>query len=106
MSKLHEQKPVEAKVTEWLLKMGWTPKTAEDLKPYNRLQMNAVIEPILVEKVMELNSIKKQTATSAVEVLLNNLRNQSPIEGNENFLNQLIANSLPSSLIVFSLHVD
>ena len=90
MSKLHEQKPVEAKVTEWLLKMGWTPKTAEDLKPYNRLQMNAVIEPILVEKVMELNSIKKQTATSAVEVLLNNLRNQSPIEGNENFLNQLV----------------
>lgn len=90
MSKLHEQKPVEAKVTEWLSKMGWTPKTAENLKPYNRIQMNAVIEPILVEKVMELNSIKKQTATSAVEVLLNNLRNQSPIEGNENFLNQLV----------------
>lgn len=90
MSKLHEQKPVEAKVTEWLSKMGWTPKTAEDLKPYNRLQMNAVIEPILVEKVMVLNSIKKQAATSAVEVLLNNLRNQSPIEGNENFLNQLV----------------
>ena len=90
MSKLHEQKPVEAKVTEWLSKMGWTPKTAEDLKPYNRLLMNAVIEPILVEKVKALNSIKESTAKSAVEVLLNNLRNQSPIEGNENFLNQLV----------------
>ena len=59
MSKLHEQKPVEAKVTEWLSKMGWTPKTAEELKPYNRLQMNAVIEPILVEKVIALNGIKE-----------------------------------------------
>lgn len=90
MSKLHEQKPVEAKVTEWLSKMGWMPKTVEELKPYNRLQMNAVIEPILVEKVMVLNSIKKQAATSAVEVLLSNLRNSSPIEGNESFLNQLV----------------
>lgn len=90
MSKLHEQKPVEAKVTEWLSKMGWTPKTAEELKPYNRLQMNAVIEPILVEKVMALNGIKEPAAKSAVEVLLNNLRNQSPIEGNESFLNQLV----------------
>ena len=90
MSKLHEQIPVEAKVTEWLSKMGWTLKTADDLKPYNRLQMNAVIEPILVEKVMALNGIKKTAAMSAVEILLNNLRNPSPIEGNENFLNQLV----------------
>lgn len=90
MSKLHEQIPVEAKVTEWLSKMGWTLKTAEDLKPYNRLQMNAVIEPILVEKVMALNGIKKNAAKQAVDMLLNNLRNPSPIEGNENFLNQLV----------------
>jgi len=90
MAKLHENIPVEAKVTGWLSKMGWILQSADDLKPYNRLQMNAVIEPILVEKVMVLNSIKKQAATSAVEVLLNNLRNQSPIEGNENFLNQLV----------------
>ena len=90
MSKLHENIPVEVKVTEWLSKMGWMPKTVEELKPYNRLQMNAVIEPILVEKVVELNSIKKQAATSAVEVLLSNLRNSSPIEGNESFLNQLV----------------
>ena len=66
MSKLHEQKPVEAKVTEWLSKMGWTLQSAEDLKPYNRLQMNAVIEPILVEKVMALNGINESAANSAV----------------------------------------
>ena len=90
MSKLHENKPVEAKVTEWLSKMGWTLQSAEDLKPYNRLQMNAVIEPILVEKVMALNTIKKSEAEAAVTLLLNNLRSQIPIEGNENFLNQLV----------------
>ena len=90
MSKLHEQKPVEAKVTEWLSKMGWTPKTAEELKPFNRLQMNAVIEPILVEKVMALNDIKEKAAVAAVDLLLNNLRNPTPIEGNEIFLNQLV----------------
>ena len=90
MSKLHENIPVEAKVTEWLSKMGWTLQSAEDLKPYNRLQMNAVIEPILVEKVMALNGIKKSEAEAAVALLLNNLRSQIPIEGNENFLNQLV----------------
>ncbi|MBQ9666107.1 MAG: HsdR family type I site-specific deoxyribonuclease [Bacteroidaceae bacterium] len=90
MSKLHENIPVEAKVTEWLSKMGWTLQSAEDLKPYNRLQMNAVIEPILVEKVTVLNGIKQSVAETAVEMLLNNLRSQSPIEGNENFLNQLV----------------
>ena len=90
MSKLHENIPVEAKVTEWLSKMGWTLQTVDDLKPYNRLQMNAVIEPILVEKVMGLNAIKKSEAEAAVTLLLNNLRNPIPIEGNENFLNQLV----------------
>ena len=90
MPTLHEKIPVEEKVTEWLSKMGWTLQTAEDLKPYNRLQMNAVIEPILVEKVMALNGIKEKAAKQAVDMLLNNLRNPSPIEGNENFLNQLV----------------
>ena len=90
MSKLHENIPVEKKVTEWLSKMGWTLQTVDDLKSYNRLQMNAVIEPILVEKVMALNAIKKSEAEAAVTLLLNNLRNQIPIEGNENFLNQLV----------------
>ena len=66
MSKLHENIPVEAKVTEWLSKMGWTLQTVDDLKPYNRLQMNAVIDPILVEKVMALNAIKKSDMEATV----------------------------------------
>lgn len=33
MSELHEDIPVEAKVTEWLSKMGWTLQSAEELKP-------------------------------------------------------------------------
>ena len=89
MSKLSESKSVESKVTEWLSQIGWEYRSVEDLKQYNRLQTNAVVEPILVEKVMELNGISQQAAKSAVDTLLNNLRNPIPIEGNENFLNQL-----------------
>ena len=89
MAKLSESKSVESKVSEWLSQMGWEYRSAEDLKQYNRLQTNAVIEPILVEKVMELNGISQQAAKSAVETLLNNLRNPITIDGNEKFLNQL-----------------
>ena len=89
MSKLSESKSVESKATEWLAQLGWKYRSVEDLKPYNRLQTNAIIEPLLVEKVMEFNQIRKKDAKTAVEVLLNNLRNSIPIEGNEKFLNQL-----------------
>ena len=34
MSQLYENIPVEAKVTEWLSKMGWTLQSSEDLKHY------------------------------------------------------------------------
>ena len=90
MSQLYENIPVEAKVTEWLSKMGWTLQSSEDLKHYNRLQMSAVIEPILLEKVMALNNINKSAAKLAVENLLNNLSNPTPIEGNEKFISHLV----------------
>ncbi|MBO4778770.1 MAG: HsdR family type I site-specific deoxyribonuclease [Bacteroidales bacterium] len=90
MSKLSESKSVESKVTEWLTQLGWQYRSAEDLKNYNRLQTNAVIEPILVEKVKELNGIAHSAAKIAVDTLLNNLRNPIPIEGNEKFLNQIV----------------
>ena len=90
MSQLHENKPVEAKVTEWLTQLGWDYCSADDLKVYGRLQMNAVIKPILVEQVMKLNGISQQAANVAVDILLNNLRNAIPIEGNEAFVNQLV----------------
>ena len=89
MSKLSESKSAESKVTEWLSQLGWEYRSVEELKPYNRLQTNAIIEPLLVEKVMEFNRISKKDAKTAVEVLLNTLRNPIPIEGNEKFLNQL-----------------
>ena len=89
MSKLSEAKSVETKVTEWILQLGWEYHSTEDLKQYNRLQTNAIIERILLDKVQVFNNIDKQTAKLAVETLLNNLRNPIPIEGNEKFLNQL-----------------
>lgn len=90
MNTLSESKSVENKVTEWLSQMGYTFMSANELKKYNRLQMNAVIEPILLEKVMSINNISENDAKSAVETLLNNLRNPIAIEGNEKFLNQLV----------------
>lgn len=90
MSKLSENTPVEAKVTEWLSKLGYEYRSAEELKIYNRLQSNAVIEPILIEKVVAFNAITETEAKMAVEVLLNNLRNPVPIEGNEKFLKLLV----------------
>lgn len=66
MSKLHESMPDETKVMEWLSKMGWNLQTVDDLKPHNRLQMNAVIESILVEKVMVLDAIKKSDMEATV----------------------------------------
>lgn len=89
MSQLHENQSVEKKVTEWLAQTGWAYRSAEDLKRYNRLQTSAVIEPILVDKVKALNHISQQAAKSAVEILLNNLRNPISIDGNEKFLSQL-----------------
>ena len=90
MSKLSELKSVESKVTEWLTQLGWEYRSAEDLKQYNRLQVNAVVEPILIEQVQALNNIDQQNAKTAVDTLLNNLRNPITIEGNEKFLNQLV----------------
>ena len=89
MSQLHENQSVEKKVTEWLAQTGWAYRSAEDLKRYNRLQTSAVIEPILVDKVKALNHISQQAAKSAVEILLNNLRNPISIDGNEKLLSQL-----------------
>lgn len=90
MTILSESIPVEAKVTEWLSKMGYEYRSSEELKGYQRLMGEAVIKPILVEKVMDFNAIEKKDAEEAVEVLLNNLRNPVPVEGNEKFLGQLV----------------
>lgn len=90
MSKLSEVKSVETKVIEWISQLGWEYRPPEVLKKYNRLQVNAVVEPILIEQVQVLNNIDQQNAKTAVDTLLNNLRNPITIEGNEKFLNQLV----------------
>ena len=91
MGKLSELKGVERPVTEWLSKMGWTFKDCDDLKSYGRPFSNPVIEQILVNKAMIINGIDESLAKSAVEILLQNLNNTTPILGNEAFLDKLVS---------------
>ncbi len=48
MGKLSELKGVERPVTEWLSKMGWTFKSNDELKCYNRPFSNPVLDSILI----------------------------------------------------------
>lgn len=89
MGKLSELKGVEKPVTEWLSKMGWTFKSNDDLKIYNRPFSNPVLDSILIEKTALINSISLEVAKIAVEQLLQNLNNPLPILGNESFLDKL-----------------
>jgi type I restriction enzyme R subunit len=89
MGKLSELKGVEKPVTEWLNKMGWSFRTNDDLKIYNRAFSNPVIEEILINKTAEINDISTDIAKQAVEILLQNLNNPTPILGNEAFLDKL-----------------
>lgn len=89
MGKLSELKGVEKPVTEWLSKMGWTFKSNEELKVYNRPFSNPVLESILIDKTAEINNVSKDVAKLAVEQLLQNLNNPIPILGNESFLDKL-----------------
>lgn len=91
MGHLSELKGVEKPVTEWLSKMGWTFKSNEDLKIYERAFSKPVIEQILVEKTAKINGISEAIARHAVELLLQNLNNPIPILGNEAFLDKLVS---------------
>jgi type I restriction enzyme R subunit len=90
MGKLSELKGVEKPVTEWLSKIGWTFKSNEELKVYNRPFSNPVITQILTQKVAEINGVTEDNASVAVDQLLQHLNNPSPIIGNENFLEKLV----------------
>lgn len=89
MGRLSELKGVEKPVTEWLSKMGWCYKSTEELKVYTRPFSNPVIEQILIERTAKINSISIELAKKAVELLLQNLNNPTPILGNEEFLDKL-----------------
>lgn len=89
MGNLSELKGVEKPVTEWLSKMGWTYRDNDELKVFGRPFSNPVIEQILLEKTMQINDIDEALAEAAVDVLMQNLNNPSPILGNEAFLDRL-----------------
>ncbi len=89
MGKLSEDNAVEKPVTQWLSQMGWTHRTLNDLKVYNRSFSKPIIEPILIEKVAKFNKINEAQATLAVEQLTHHLNNPSAILGNEEFLDKL-----------------
>jgi type I restriction enzyme R subunit len=90
MGKISELKGVEKPVTEWLSKMGWTYKCNDDLKVFNRPFSNPVLDQVLVDKTAKINGISHEIAQNAVELLLKNLNNPTPILGNEAFLDKLV----------------
>lgn len=89
MGHLSELRGVEKPVTEWLTQMGWTFKSNDDLKTYGRPFSNPIIEQILIEKTAKINDITEDVAKNAVELLMKNLNNPTPILGNEAFLDKL-----------------
>lgn len=90
MSKISEKLAVEKPVTGWLKLIGWEYKTNEDLQTYKRPLSNPILEQVLVSKIMEINSIGEEDAKKAYDILVQNLNNPSPIDGNERFLERLI----------------
>lgn len=92
MSKLSELKPVEQQVTQWLSQMGWQWRTPEEMKAFNRPLGNPVVEKILKERMAKLNTGVSQAARdNALHILLNQIKNPVPIDGNEKFLNLLVS---------------
>jgi type I restriction enzyme, R subunit len=89
MGNLSEAGGVENPVTSWLEKMGWRLETTQSLKVYQRPFSKPIIEKILVEKTAQINKVSKAVAQRAVEQLVQHLDNQTPILGNERFLEKL-----------------
>lgn len=90
MGKLSELRSVERPVTEWLGKMGWTFQSDRDLKPYKRELSNPIIEPILLQKIQEINNIPEKDARIVMDQLTRHLNKPgSPILANEQFLGKL-----------------
>jgi len=69
--------------------MGWTFKTNKELGVYNRPFSNPIIEQILLEHTVKFNKIAEVDAKRAIEILLQNINNPTPILGNEAFLDKL-----------------
>ena len=92
MSKLSELKSVEQQVTQWLSQMGWQLRTPEEMKVYCRPLGNPIVEKILRSQVVKFNEgVSQTTIDKALDILLNQIKNSTPIEGNEKFLNRLVS---------------
>jgi type I restriction enzyme R subunit len=89
MSTLSEQHGVEVPIYQWLGQMGWTPRTSDALKVYQRPFSQPVIERLLVDKVAELNAMTPHDAQLAVNILLNNFHRPVVSEANEQFTDLL-----------------
>lgn len=89
MPNLSELNSVEKPVCEWLNKMGWVYKSADELQRFNRPYSNPILEDILIEKIKFFNGVSDSEAVSIYEILVQNLHNPIPIDGNEKFLERL-----------------
>lgn len=90
MRNLSELNAVEKPVTEWLSKMGWTHKSKDDLKDFERPFSNPIIEPILKEKIQIFNDVDEIAAQTVLEQLTQYLSHPDPVLGNEKFLEKLV----------------
>ena len=90
MGNLSELNAVEKPVTEWLSKMGWTHKSKDELKDFERPLSSPIIEPILKEKIQAFNDIDETAAQTVLEQFTQHLNHPDPILGNEKFLEKLV----------------
>ncbi|GAB2588200.1 type I restriction endonuclease subunit R [Spirosoma areae] len=90
MAQLSELGAVEQPVTNWLTQLGWTYCSPADLKKHHRPLTNPIIEPILLAKVVQLNGVSETVARTVVEQLTQHLSHNTPLAGNERFLDKLV----------------
>ncbi|MGZ4990639.1 MAG: type I restriction endonuclease subunit R, partial [Methylobacter sp.] len=80
---------VEKPVTEWLEKMGWTYRSPDDLKIHKRRTSNPIIDAVLLQRIQSINHLDAELAQRILDTLLQALKKDSPILGNEQFLEKL-----------------
>lgn len=83
MGKLSEVQGVEKPVTEWLEKMGWTYRSQDDLKIHKRRTSNPIIDTVLLQRIQSINHVDAELAQRILNTLLQALKKDSPVLGNE-----------------------
>ncbi len=106
MAMISEKKGVEAPVFEWLERLGWTLKTEEDMKEYNRPLSDAIIEQIFIERIAHINDTSTENAKKVYDILIQQFSNPDLIVANEEFLNLIkdgITTTIDNKEITFRL---